>query len=221
MATRQRDVIQLVASECNSFAERFFSEHRRYFEELTSGEVGSGEQKAEWFQVFKRFEAEAELTVQNALMLWGAVQAKTFEQEFIEAAMQSDALNDYLSLTEYPMFVKRMWREVQAKRERDAKLGEDRVASPKFCRQTSNRSLGDAKRRTVQQAVTASPSQCQSFEFCQGCDPLCFDDRMWRLWTCSRRVKASSLTWAKADDTYGGQHRFGTLGRTGPAIGRD
>ena len=27
----------------------------------------------------------------QALMLWGAVQAKTFEQEFIEAAMQSDA----------------------------------------------------------------------------------------------------------------------------------
>lgn len=58
----------------------------------------------------------------QALMLWGAVQAKTFEQEFIEAAMQSDALNDDLSLTEYPMFVKRMWREVQAKRERDARL---------------------------------------------------------------------------------------------------
>ncbi|CAE7720591.1 PFOR [Symbiodinium pilosum] len=139
MATRQRDVIQLVASECNSFAERFFAEHRRHFEELSSDDVGSAEQKAEWFQIFKRFEAEAELTVQNALMLWGAVQAKTFEQEFIEAAMQSDALNDYLSLTEYPMFVKRMWREIQQKRERDAKLGEDRVTSPKFRRQTSNR----------------------------------------------------------------------------------
>mmetsp|Transcript_59275 Transcript_59275/g.111065 ORF Transcript_59275/g.111065 Transcript_59275/m.111065 type:complete len:208 (-) Transcript_59275:300-923(-) len=137
--TRQRDVIQLVASECNSFAERFFAEHCRHFQELSSGDVGSIEQKAEWFDIYKRFEAEAELTVQNALMLWGVVQAKTFEHEFIEAAMQSDALNDYLSLTEYPMFVKRMWREIQQKRERDAKLGEDRVASPKFRRQISNR----------------------------------------------------------------------------------
>ncbi|CAE6941246.1 PFOR [Symbiodinium natans] len=119
---RQSQVIDLVASECNSFAERFFSEHRRHFEDLSSADVGSMEQKAEWFDIFKKFEAESELTVQNALMLWGAVQAKSFEQEFIEAAMQSDALNDYLSLTEYPMFVKRMWREIQLKRERVAWL---------------------------------------------------------------------------------------------------
>ena len=92
-------------------------------------------------------ETQAQLMCQ-ALMLWGAVQAKTFEQEFIEAAMQSDArpldfarlsfacasrrglsrmsvlqaLNDYLSLTEYPMFVKRMWREIQQKRERESRL---------------------------------------------------------------------------------------------------
>ncbi|CAE7938269.1 PFOR [Symbiodinium necroappetens] len=132
MTTRHRDVIQLVSSECNSFAERFFAEHRRFFEDLASGEAGAAEQKAEWYEIYKRFEAESELTMQNALMLWGAVQAKTFEREFIEAAMQSDALNDYLSLTDYPMFIKRMWREVQAKRERDAKMGEDMVASPKY-----------------------------------------------------------------------------------------
>ncbi|CAE7218449.1 PFOR [Symbiodinium sp. CCMP2456] len=110
MATRQRDVVQLVSSECNSFAERFFSEHRRFFEDLASGEARAGEQKAEWYEIYKRFEAESEVPMQNALMLWGAVQAKTFEREFIEAAMQSDALNDYLSLTDYPMFIKRMWR---------------------------------------------------------------------------------------------------------------
>ncbi|CAJ1347761.1 unnamed protein product [Effrenium voratum] len=93
----------------------------------------NGEQKAEWFQLFKRFEAEAELTMQNALMLWGLVQAKTFEEQFLE-----EVLDDFLSLTEYPSFVKRMFRELQ-QREQDAKLSEDKPAPPGFVRKDSLR----------------------------------------------------------------------------------
>ncbi|CAJ1347760.1 unnamed protein product [Effrenium voratum] len=98
----------------------------------------NGEQKAEWFQLFKRFEAEAELTMQNALMLWGLVQAKTFEEQFLEEAMHSAVLDDFLSLTEYPSFVKRMFRELQ-QREQDAKLSEDKPAPPGFVRKDSLR----------------------------------------------------------------------------------
>ncbi|CAJ1450378.1 unnamed protein product [Effrenium voratum] len=136
--TSQREVIRLVATECNGFAERFFSAHCQAFAKLESADVMNGEQKAEWFQLFKRFEAEAELTMQNALMLWGLVQAKTFEEQFLEEAMHSAVLDDFLSLTEYPSFVKRMFRELQ-QREQDAKLSEDKPAPPGFVRKDSLR----------------------------------------------------------------------------------
>lgn len=125
MAT-QREVIGLVASECNSFAEQFFAANCHRFSDLEGPDVAKTEQKAEWFDVFKRFEAEAELTMQNALFLWGLVQAKTFQEEFVEEATQCAVLDDFLSLTDYPAFVKRMYREIQQKREQDAKLAEDK-----------------------------------------------------------------------------------------------
>jgi len=125
MAT-QRQVIGLVASECNSFAEQFFAANCHRFTDLEGPDVAKTEQKAEWFDVFKRFEAEAELTMQNALFLWGLVQAKTFQEEFVEEATQCAVLDDFLSLTDYPAFVKRMYREIQQKREQDAKLAEDK-----------------------------------------------------------------------------------------------
>eukprot|EP00435_Cladocopium_sp_Y103_P073223 s240_g42.t2 len=68
--------------ECNSFAEQFFAANCHRFSDLEGPDVAKTEQKAEWFDVFKRFEAEAELTMQNALFLWGLVQAKTFQEEF-------------------------------------------------------------------------------------------------------------------------------------------
>lgn len=124
----QREVLGLVASECNSFAEQFFAANCHRFASLESPDVAKNEQKAEWFDIYKRFEAEAELTMQNALFLWGLVQAKTFQEEFVEEAQQSAVLDDFLSLTDYPGFVKRMFREIQhqQKREQDAKLAEDR-----------------------------------------------------------------------------------------------
>ena len=102
------------------------------------------------------------------------------------------------------------------------------MASPKFCRQTSNRSLDRAASRPevsgeaeVHLQALASASLLSFVRVVTLFISIVGDDRMWRLWTCSCRVKASSLTWAKADDTYGGRHRFGTPGRTEPAIGRD
>lgn len=112
-------VIGLVASECNNFVEHFFANNCDAFADLGTPDVSMVEQKAEWFNLFQRFEAEAELTMQNALMLWGLVQAKTFEEHFVEEAMRSAALDDFLSLTEYPAFVSRMHREAM---QRNAEL---------------------------------------------------------------------------------------------------
>ena len=95
----QEQVIGLVASECNSFVEQFFSNNCGAFQGLESPNVMKTEQKPEWFNLFQQFEAEAELTMQNALMLWGLVQAKTFEEQFVEEAMHTQALDDFLSLT--------------------------------------------------------------------------------------------------------------------------
>ena len=109
-------VITLVASECNNFVEHFFASNCDAFADLATPDVSMVEQKAEWFNLFQRFEAEAELTMQNALMLWGLVQAKSFEEHFVETAMRSAALDDFLSLTEYPAFVSRM-QEAATRRE--------------------------------------------------------------------------------------------------------
>eukprot|EP00438_Fugacium_kawagutii_P004846 Skav221067 [mRNA] locus=scaffold3118:248345:249521:- [translate_table: standard] len=78
----QDQVIGLVASECNNFVENFFSENCPTFGGLETPDVMKAEPKAEWFNLYQKFEAEAELTMQNALMLWGLVQAKTFEEQF-------------------------------------------------------------------------------------------------------------------------------------------
>ncbi len=40
--------------------------------------------------------------------------------------MQLKVLDDFLSLTDYPAFVKRMFREIEQKREQDAKAAEDK-----------------------------------------------------------------------------------------------
>lgn len=114
---RQDQVIGLVASECNNFVDHFFSANCPAFADLENADVMKSEQKAEWFTLFQQFEAQAELTMQNALMLWGLVQAKTFEEHFVDEAMHSEALDDFLSLTEYPAFVKRMHRELQQRHE--------------------------------------------------------------------------------------------------------
>ena len=118
---RQDQVIGLVASECNNFVDHFFSANCQAFAELDNPDVMKVEQKPEWFNLYQQFEAQAELTMQNALMLWGLVQAKTFEEQFVEEAMHSQALDDFLSLTDYPAFVKRMHRELQS-RHQDATL---------------------------------------------------------------------------------------------------
>jgi len=126
--TTRRDIVELVGSECNAFAERFFAAHSHRFEDLKSGEASQEEQRAEWFEAFKTFEAEAELTMQNALMLWGVVQKKTFEKDFVEAAEHSRALDGFLALTDYHAFIQRMFQEVQRKREQDAKLADGHPA---------------------------------------------------------------------------------------------
>ena len=127
----KNQVIGLVASECNNFVDNFFSTNCPAFAQLDSPDVAKIEQRPEWFSLFQQFEAEAELTMQNALMLWGLVQAKSFEEHFVEEAMQSAALDDFLSLTEYPAFVQRMHREVRERHD------DPEPASVRICSKSS------------------------------------------------------------------------------------
>eukprot|EP00442_Polarella_glacialis_P020639 CAMPEP_0115095166 /NCGR_PEP_ID=MMETSP0227-20121206/28829_1 /TAXON_ID=89957 /ORGANISM="Polarella glacialis, Strain CCMP 1383" /LENGTH=237 /DNA_ID=CAMNT_0002488383 /DNA_START=55 /DNA_END=769 /DNA_ORIENTATION=+ len=153
--TSQREVIQLVASECNCFADRFFAANNICFDDLATADVSQGEQRAEWFAVYKKFSEEAELTIQNALMLWGVVQAKAFEEDFVDAAQHSEALDGFLSLTDYGPFIRRMHEQVQQRREQDGKESEDDprfadLAGTAACRPITPHTDGAAHRRLSQ-----------------------------------------------------------------------
>mmetsp|Transcript_14272 Transcript_14272/g.25061 ORF Transcript_14272/g.25061 Transcript_14272/m.25061 type:complete len:207 (+) Transcript_14272:179-799(+) len=130
--TAQSEVIQLVAAECDAFADRFFSVHRDRFLELPSGEASAVEQQPDWHAVYRTYVEEAELTMQNALMLWGVVRERTFEQDFVEAAQHSQALDGFLALTNYEPFMRRMYESVQLLREQDAKMAEDKPQAAKM-----------------------------------------------------------------------------------------
>mmetsp|Transcript_12197 Transcript_12197/g.23434 ORF Transcript_12197/g.23434 Transcript_12197/m.23434 type:complete len:195 (-) Transcript_12197:73-657(-) len=122
-------VLQNVASHCNAFEQRFFTTHCEKFTELTSGRVEDGEQKVEWHGVYKEYLEQAELTLQSAALLWGASSTKQFEQDFLEAAEESHALDGFLALADYPAFIARMFEYVQGQHEHEAKLAEDWLAT--------------------------------------------------------------------------------------------
>jgi hypothetical protein len=106
---RKAEIAKLVETECTAFLQVFFKTHSHKFMDLPPGDIGNVEQTPAWFDTFKMFQEEAELTMQNLLMLWGVTSTKHFDQDFLEAlGANTNLLDDFLALTDYPNFVRRM-----------------------------------------------------------------------------------------------------------------
>lgn len=110
MSVQRSQILSLISTECVNFADRFFRANQAAFADLAyaGGRPDQGEQKQEWYEIYKRFCAEAELTVQNTLMLWGVMAEKSYEADFLEAAARDQDLDEFLKLTEYQHFIQRM-----------------------------------------------------------------------------------------------------------------
>lgn len=112
---RMKDVAKLISNQCTEFVDRFCRQHWESYMDLpmTPGEERAVEQQPAWFDIFRKFAEEAELTVQNSLVLWGVASQQKFDSEFLEAVVQSNQLEDFLKLTEYEPFLNRMRSYVQ------------------------------------------------------------------------------------------------------------
>lgn len=101
------DVAKLITSECTNFVDRFCREHVSEYADLPPP-GHEGEHQPVWYDTFKTFCEQAELTMQNVLILWGVASQKSFDEEFLENVEQSNLLDDFLKLTDYQIFVERM-----------------------------------------------------------------------------------------------------------------
>jgi len=127
-----KQVMQQIANECNAFVDQFLSLHCEELGELPVGPYGrvdEVEQKPEWHQLYKRFTEEAELTLQSAMMAWGVVFQKAFEEGFLSAAQDSRELDTFLDLTEYAPFMQALCVRRQQLRESNA-YGADGFRTP-------------------------------------------------------------------------------------------
>lgn len=102
------DVAKLITSECTSFVDRFCREHVAEYMDLPHPDEKGMEHKPAWFDTYKRFTEEAELTMQTVMVLWGVAAQKSFDEDFLEAIQNGNLLDDFLRLTEYERFINRM-----------------------------------------------------------------------------------------------------------------
>lgn len=112
---RMKDVAKLISNQCTDFVDRFCREHWESYMELPlgAGEERGVEHQPAWYDIFRKFSEEAELTVQNSLVLWGVATKQSFDSDFLEAVLQSNLLDDFLKLTDYEPFLNRMRAYVQ------------------------------------------------------------------------------------------------------------
>jgi len=112
---RMAEVARLISTECHSFVQVFGHSHAQTFADLPAGDPLSVEQNPAWFDAFKLFTEQAELTMQNLILLWGVgSRNQKFENDFVEAiGDRDDLLDHFLKLTEYPSFIRYM-QQLQA-----------------------------------------------------------------------------------------------------------
>jgi len=109
------DVAMLVTNECTNFVDRFCREHVVEYMDLPDPDE-KAEHKFAWYDTYKKFCEEAELTMQNTLVLWGVASQKTFDDDFLESVNQSNILDGFLNLTDYEKFIDRMRAYVEMQR---------------------------------------------------------------------------------------------------------
>jgi len=110
---RMHDVAKLVSCECTSFVDTFCREHVAEYMDLPHPDE-KFEHKPAWYDTYKKFSEEAELTMQNVLVLWGVAAQKNFDADFLENAEDSNLLDGFLKLTDYEPFLARMRAYVQS-----------------------------------------------------------------------------------------------------------
>jgi len=147
------EIMRLVAGQCDSFTQKFLAANSDKFADLTSPHVEDAEQKLEWHDSYLKFVAQAELMMQSVALQWGVAAPKAFEEEFVEAAMESTALDGFLSLTEYKSFIAKMYEHMHQGAERDAKQTEDMMSPiPHRSQKTQNR-LAELDKRLAELEV--------------------------------------------------------------------
>lgn len=111
---RMTDIASLITQECHGFAEQFCARHRDKFTDLVSPDIRANEQQPAWYDTYKMFCEEGELMMQNVLMLWGAAQMKSFDQDFLDVVNETGMLDTFLRYTDYGEFIKKMYEVSQA-----------------------------------------------------------------------------------------------------------
>merc|ERR1719210_535119 len=109
-----KEIATLITQECKNFVENFSEKHRDKFLDLPTDNVAAVEQNPTWYDTFNIFCEEAELTMQNVLMLWGAGSMKSFDDEFLDTVGETGVLECFLKYTDYPEFIKKMYLTKQS-----------------------------------------------------------------------------------------------------------
>lgn len=107
------DVAKLIAQECTNFVDRFCRDHVREYMDLPAAGAQCEQQPA-WYDTYKQFCEEAELLMQNVLVLWGVAAQKNFDEDFLDNVENSNILDGFLKLTDYEPFINRMRAYVQS-----------------------------------------------------------------------------------------------------------
>jgi hypothetical protein len=111
---RMSDIAKLISQECTGFTDQFMRANINTYLELPSGDQSQFENQPIWHDVYKKFCAEAELKMQSVLVLWGVLSQQKFEEEFLESAMGTNIMDDFLKVTEYNQYINRMYSYVYA-----------------------------------------------------------------------------------------------------------
>jgi len=108
-----KETSQLMTAECAAFVDTFCRAHVDKYMDLPSADTRGMEQSPSWFDTHKKFVEEAELNIQNLMILWGVASEHVFQEDFLDAAKESNILHDFLRYTEYPNFIQKMYYYVQ------------------------------------------------------------------------------------------------------------
>lgn len=105
---RMSEVAQLVSKECLGFLDHFCREHAAKFMDMPpNGALAAGQENQAWFDTHKQFQEEAELMVQNCLLLWGVSSQEHFQEDFVDACLRTD-LKRFLACADYQAFAQHM-----------------------------------------------------------------------------------------------------------------